>query len=418
MTWRSLWSVWRAKSGISPKVKDDYAAIMSEAVRSGVNADPDVKKALLEFIKPFAFDQYKGLDGYVWAIRIPPMFVQWLSEERKKKITKKDLVFPRVTARDASLFTEAYSTKPSVQAHVRLAIIKFGKYILSEGVVTAYPFGGLKVSMPKKTRRTIFYNEGMLDDFYNVLLFNSERYYTLFFRLMIQTGLKPINLYYLTCGDIEYGKPQTDALDRTFYPILALKMYQREKRKIKEEVYRNKPPEAVYISESLKDDIKTWCDEKNLTGAGYLFKDFVILSAYDTFIRRRRKNSTIRGRLKFKDTKYIWYGLRETWAAVIYAITENTQNLIDLGGWESEKIHPTGDNASMRSCEALSIAKKWEIYLPPDKRDEILDIKGKCERNEAERVPGAPVGSMEEFDIINDIVEKLEKQLGELKRRR
>lgn len=397
MAWRSLWSVWRAKSGISPKVKDDYAAIMSEAVRSGVNADPDVKKVLLEFIKPFAFDQYKGLNGYVWAIRIPPMFVQWLSEERKKKITNKDLVFPKVTARDASLFAEAYSTKTSVQAHVRLAIIKFGKYILSESIVTTYPFGGLKVSMPK-TRRTILYNEGMLDDFYNVLLFNAERYYTLFFRLMIQTGLKPINLYYLTCGDIEYDKPQTDALDRTFYPIFALKMYQREKRKIKEEVYRNMPPEAVYISESLKNDIKTWCDEKNLTGTGYLFKDFVNLDAYDTFIRRRRKSPTIREWLKFKDTKYIWYGLRDTWASVIYAIT--------------------GNSASMKSCEALSIAKKWEIYLPPDKRDEILDIQGRCERNEAERVPGGPTISTEGFDAIKDLVEKLEKQLGELKRRR
>lgn len=33
----------------------------------------------------------------------------------------------------------------------------------------------------------------------------------------------------------------------------------------------------------------------------------------------------------------------------------------------------------MKSCETLSIAKKWEIYLPPDKRDEILDIQGRCE---------------------------------------
>lgn len=320
-------------------------------------------------------------------------------------------------ARDASLFADAYSTKTSVQAHVRSAIIKFGKYILSEGVVTTYPFGGLKVSMPK-TRRTILYNEGMLDEFYNVLLFNAERYYTLFFRLMIQTGLKPINLYYLACGDIEYDKPQTDALDRTFYPIFALKMYQREKRKIKEEVYRKMPPEAVYISESLKNDIKTWCDEKNLTGTGYLFKDFVILDAYATYIRRRRKNPTIRERLKFKDTKYIWYGLRDTWASVIYALTGSTEYLVDLGGWESEKIPLAVYNASMKSCEAMSIAKKWEIYLPPDKRDEILDIQGRCERKEIERVPGAPTISTEEFDAINALVEKLEKQLVELKKRR
>ncbi|GFO96397.1 hypothetical protein ig2599ANME_0586 [groundwater metagenome] len=72
----------------------------------------------------------------------------------------------------------------------------------------------------------------------------------------------------------------------------------------------------------------------------------------------------------------------------------------------------------MKSCEALSIAKKWEIYLPPDKRDEILDIQGRCDRKEAERVPGAPTISTEEFDAINALVEKLEKQLAELKRSR
>ncbi len=69
-------------------------------------------------------------------------------------------------------------------------------------------------------------------------------------------------------------------------------------------------------------------------------------------------------------------------------------------------------------ASTLSIAKKWEIYMPPDKRDEILDLLGRCERNEAERVPGAPTISTEGFDAIEALVEKLEKQLGELKRRR
>ncbi len=69
-------------------------------------------------------------------------------------------------------------------------------------------------------------------------------------------------------------------------------------------------------------------------------------------------------------------------------------------------------------ASTLSIAKKWEIYLPPDKRDEILDLQGRCERNEVERVPGAPTVTTEGFNAIEGLVEKLEKQLAELKRRR
>ncbi len=72
----------------------------------------------------------------------------------------------------------------------------------------------------------------------------------------------------------------------------------------------------------------------------------------------------------------------------------------------------------MKSYDALSIAKKWEIYLPPDKREEILDIQGRCERKEIERVSGAPTGGTEEFDAINALVEKLENQLAEIKRHR
>ena len=415
MSWKEIYTDARIKYGRAPLIKDDYYRIMSEAVKTSVNADPKLKEALLTFLKPYAFSEYKAASTYKWASIIPPMFVQWLSDERKKKVTFNDMEPPNITPEDAVFFTEQYSESPFVQAQVRSYLIKFGKFLVSRYHISRYPFGDMKVDMPL-VRRTIIYNEEMIDDFYNVLLFGAAGYITLFFRLLMQTGQRPGHIYYLTCGDIEYDKPQKDALDRTFYPIFIRKMLDREKRKIKETVFKKVPPEVVYISESLKNDIVKWCDENDLTGKGYIFKDFVTLDNYDTFVRRRRQSPDIASRLKHKDIKYILYGARHTWTSVMYAITRDIGDLIDLGGWTGANIPLTVYRVSMKSCEALSIAKKWEIYLPPDKRDEILDLQTRCERKEEEPVPGAPTVSTEELDNVMAIIAKLQKKIEALEK--
>lgn len=414
--WREIYAETREKLAISPHTKDDFYKIMSEAVRTRLNADTKVKEMFITFLK-YALREYKSTDGYRWASILPATFVQWLSEVRKKEITLSDLDSPNLTTEDAVYFTEEYSTSVFVQAHVRAALIKFGKFLEPRGYISKYPFIDMKVEMPR-ARRTIIYNEAMLDDFYNTVLFGAEQYYTLFFRIMLQTGLRPLNVYFLACGDIEYDKPQQDALDRTYYPIFIRKVAEREKMKVKEAVFKKVPPEVCYISESLKNDIVKWCGDNKLSGKGYLFKGFANLDAYDTFVRRRRESPTIASRLKFKDTRYIWYGLRDTWTSVIYALTKDPGDLIDLGGWASANIPLTVYRVSMKSCEALRIARKYEIYLPSDKRDEILDIQGRCERREPEHVPGAPVITKADLENIMSMVTKLETQLSDERQKR
>lgn len=415
--WKDLYTKYREMLKITPRIKDDYARIMTEAVKSGVNADAAVKDALTAFIRPYAFSVYKSAQSYRWATIIPAMFVQWLSEQKNKKISLSDL--NEIDFKDGIFFAEEYSEKPSVQAQVASYLRKFGTFLLIDSatrkVIRSSPFIGLKVDMPE-SGRVIVYNDAKLEDFYNVILFGTEKYYTLFFRAMLQTGMRPYHLYFLTCGDIEYDNPQKDALGRTFYPVFARSMVDREKRKIKEAVFKKLPPDVIYISESLKNDIVAWCEEKRLAGSGYVFKDFVNLRQYDSTARRRRLNPTIRARLKSKDTKYIFYGLRHTWTSVMWAITNNIGDLIDLGGWKGGKIPLTTYRASMKSCEALNIAKKWEIYLPPDRRDEILDLQTRCELGEEKT--GAPAISVQEFEAMKKMVDVLSKRVEELTKQR
>ena len=414
MTWKELYSETREEVGIKPvKTKDDLYQIMSEAVNKKVNADARLKTALTTFLKPYAFTEYKSAQSYKWAAIIPPTFIQWLAETRGKEITFDDLEPPNISPEDAAFFAGDYSASAAVQGQVRSALIKFGKFITSRYYVNRYPFSDLKVAMPK-TKRTIVYSEERLHEFFNIILLGSPEYYTLFWRLLLQTGLRPLHAYSISCGDIEFDKPQEDALGRTFYPIFIHDVLTREKHKVKETVYKKVPPVVTFISESLKKDIIEWCRKNNLTGEGYIFKDFFVLDAATTFIERRRKSEKIAHLLKYKPSQYIQYGLRHTWSSVLYAITSDVGVLIDLGGWGAAGVPLEHYRISMKAREALDIAKKWEMYIPPDKKDKVEAIERIVKEIE---VPGAPV-TVEAVDELKALLTTLQTQLQDERRER
>jgi len=414
MAWKELYSEARVESGITPvRTKDDIQKIMAGAVKTKVNADERLKTALLTFLKPYAFTEYKSAQSYMWAATIPATFIQWLAETRGKQITFDDLEPPNLSPDDAAYFAADYSGSMMVQAQARASLIKFAKFCTSRYYIDKYPFIDLKVAMPK-TKRTIVYSDERLHEFYDIILFGVPEHYTLFWRLLLQTGLRPLHAYALSCGDIGYDKPEEDALERTFYPIYAMDALTREKLKIKEIVYKKMPPEITFISESLKEDILGWCRKNKLTGDGYIFKGFFELKSITYMITRRRKKETIAARLKYKPSEYILYGLRHTWSSVLFAITKDVGDLMDLGGWGGAGIPLKHYRVSMKSRAALDIAKKWEIFIPPDKKDEVDAL----ERIEKEiEVPGVPV-TVEAMDELKTLLTTLQAQLDQERRMR
>lgn len=434
MVWRDLWVEAKARSGIKPKIKDDYAKIMAESVRTAVNADEEVKRILLSYIRTRAFEEYKSAATYQWAAILPAMFIQWLAEIRKKEITLKDLNPPKTSRDDADEFAKEYASTPAkgykakkskyVMALVRSHLISFGKYLEEKGYpdIVKYPFTGLKTKMPR-TRRVLVYSNDELNEFYNIVLFGSGPHITLFVKLIIQTGVRPLHGYYITCGDIG-DKPFKDAFDRTYYQISARQILEREKMKIGEEVRRKFPPDFVYISESLRNEIIDWCKSNKLSSTGYIFKDFKLLESYDEHIRSRRNKPYIKSRLKSKK-KYLLVGLRHTWASVIYSVTGgDVGELMDLGGWADDATVLKVYRSSMDESEAFKIAKNWEMYLPPGKKEKIERIQAGLVKKEETEVT-IPT---EELDKLWEVLEKqaeerkkdkedYEKRIKELEKR-
>ena len=76
------------------------------------------------------------------------------SETRGKEITFDDLEPQNTSPEDVAYFAADYSSGDAVQAQLRSALIKFGKFITARYYVNRYPFSDLKVAMPK-TYRTI-----------------------------------------------------------------------------------------------------------------------------------------------------------------------------------------------------------------------------------------------------------------------
>lgn len=406
--WKSLYSNARIKLQIVPKIKEDYYKIMSEAVKQ-INADEQVKSALMQYFV-VSLKTYKSWQSYDPAIRYPAMFVQWLSERENKKITIKDLERPvpgakiryGITSADGTSFAVAVSDSEYTRAQARSYIIGFGKFLDIQRYVTSNPFTGLKVDMPSSPGAITVYKTEELKEFFNNILFGAKQYHTLAARLMLQTGLRPKHFYYLTCGDIE-DKPVTDALDRTFYRISALKVLDREKKKIGEEVYKKYPPTFVYISAGLRDDILKWCNENKLTSKGYIFKDFVSLDAYDTFVRRRREALKAKNLIK-SEKDYILYGLRHTWSAVMYTIG-GIKTLTAMGGWTNDKVALDTYAEDMDEKKALKIIKDWEIYVIPEHKSKIERIQREFE----EQVPGAPVAGADLMAVIDDLTRRIQQ---------
>lgn len=412
--WNDLYSKSRIESGIMPvSTKDDFYTIMSAGIQKHVDADRELKEAMLLFLKPYAFKEEKSADAYKWMAIYPAMFIQWLAQRKGKSITLKDLEYPNLTPEIGDLFTQDNSESENVRAHIRSSMIKFLKFLTERHLVIKYPFPGFKVDMPKSVR-VVVYNLKNLDEFYNRILLDKEEYYTLFFRLLLQTGSRPGQINNIRLEDI--GKnPTEDALGRKFYPIFTLKLLTREKKIIKEVVYKKMPAEVVYISESLRNDLLAWSSKKSLKPESYIFLSSVGLGAIQEGVRRTAKR--LASKLSNKPGFYILYGLRHTWASVVYHVTGfNIKYLQTAGGWEGVGIPLGTYTALMNECEAVDIVKKWDIFVPVDSRERIQDIQRRCEGKEAELIPARPTTTTE-LESLRKMVEDLQKQIAEIKRR-
>ncbi len=448
--YKELWAYAQYISGVTPVVtKGDYRKIAVEAVNY-VNANEAVRNQLLDFIETEAFTSMQSMSGYRMMTQISISFVQWLSEQKGYEITLEDLDFeskrnPRgITASTGQRFVNDYVLEKSPklgepairsetsQAHVRSGLIKFFKFLEIRGKIEKYSMLGMKIGMERKIN-PIVYNISDLDELFNKIISGKPAYYSLFMRLLLQTGSRPGQIYPIKCRDIDVGGvPTKDALGRDFYPINPKKILEEAKKRRGEKVEKKYAPGTAMISARLKNDLEAWCKSNNLSPNDPIFEKFIQLTGIQEGIRNKvyihsgykkvadrwvEDKTRMKG-LTHDPDYYTLYGLRHTWASVIYNITKDVKYVTTSGGWASGSSVPMDVYVQSRAkADVLEIVKKWEIYIDPEYKGDVE----KVEKEKELAAPGAGIGAdkmkaLEESNIeLRKMIEALAKKIEEKK---
>lgn len=461
-SYKELWEFAQDISGISPvTTKVDLRKIAVEAVNY-VNADDDVKQYLLKYIKIHAFETMQSTSGYSQMVRFALFFVQWLSERRGYEITRKDLNPYDVTQNPKGItftwgkeFVADYvPEKSGVQsktsmAAIRNTLIKLFKYLEMERFTIGYSMLGLITDMPRGSW-VVAYNIPELDEMFNKIIMGKPVYYSLFMRLLLQVGSRPGHAFPIKCKHMEEFKtPVKDALGRNFYYINTQRILQDEKTGRGEEITKKFPAGGTavrgagtaLISERLRNDLIAWCKSRNNQPSDYIFQKFIslegiqggiadrvhILSGYKIVNDRWVKDPARQKILSHDIDFYSLYGLRHTWTSVLYFIPSTEQDALDYlrpaGGWAPDStVAVSSYKQYMNREDALAIAQKYEIYIPPRWEKDIETIRKGEEKKE---IPGVVIGAeglkkLEEtqkllIDQLNTMAKKIEELEGKKK---
>jgi integrase/predicted HTH domain antitoxin len=448
-SYRDIWSFAQDITGVSPVVtKGDYRKIAVEAVNY-VNANEPVKNQLLDFIETDAFTSMQSMSGYRMMAQIPISFVQWLSDTRGREITLEDLDFetkhnPKgITASMGQRFVNDYvpekSPRPgepairseTSQAHVRAALIKFFKFLEIQGKIEKYPMLGMKIGMERKINPVV-YNINDLDEIFNKIISGKPAYYSLFMRLLLQIGSRPGQIFSIKCKDLEFGTATKDAFGRDFYPINPKKILEEEKGRRGEKVQKKYAPGTAMISARLKNDLEVWCKSNNISPNDAIFEKFIqlggiqegirarthILSGYKKVEDRWVEDKTRMKALSHDPDYYSLYGLRHTWASVIYNITKDVKYVTTSGGWASGSSVPVDVYVQSRAkSDVMDIAKKWEIYIDPEYKADVEKVEKEKEKEAPAAMGAVELKKLEDtqkllIDQLNAMAKKIEELEG------
>jgi len=195
-----------------------------------------------------------------------------------------------------------------------------------------------------------------------------------------------------------------------------------------EKVKKKYAPGTALISARLKNDLEAWCKINNLSSSDAIFEKFIqlggiqegirnkahILSGYKKVADRWVEDKTRMKVLTHDPGYYILYGLRHTWASVIYNITKDVKYVTTSGGWASGSSVPMDVYVQSRAkADVMEIAKKWEIYIDPEYKGDVEKVEKEKEKELAP--PGAAMGA-EQLKQLEDTQKLLIEQLNAMRK--
>jgi len=393
---------------LSPKKMQIYMLeAQAELDRISNMVTPELLEALEGYLLYTAPTNYKSVDTLrKKVLRYILRFVEFLHERRGKPLSIEDFDISKLKDFHIRMFLDKEAESDYVKRLINTYIHVFGKWLEDNGYIHKFP--KVKVEVPEAPPEVRYERKigkprrlHELERIFDVVSTYMPKVppervpiYDYFFRLLLQTGLRPIHALSLRVEDFEKDNVEwvEDVWGREFVKINFFRVLEREKKIMGTAISRKKRPAPyIHISHNLYKRIYDYVVEQ-----GWDYDDYICPIPMRTLQRRCEVIAKVTGISDFS-----MYDFRDTWASVIYnASGHDVSLLVELGGWKSASIPVDVYARSMAPSEAIEIAKKFEIYLP-------LVIKEVVESIEA----GEVIATRE----MREMIERLKKEIEELR---
>ena len=343
-------------------------------------------------------------------------FIEFLAKRRGRAIDVDDLDISKLKGADIQLFLSRKTKSKHMQRYIYNYINVFGKWLEEEGYVQKFP--KIKIVIPKappevRAERKLGKPRRLeeLDRIFSVVSMPMPKVprerlpiYRYFFKFLLQTGLRPAHALLFKVGDFSEENVEwvEDVWGRMFVKLPSFRIVEREKKERGEIITKKVPAPYVFISESLYNEIFSYCVEE----MGWDYDDYICPIPLNTLQKRAMFVAEATG---IKD--FSLYDFRDTWASVIYNCSGYDVSLIvEMGGWSSSQIPVDIYARTMRPSEAIEIARRYEIFLP-------VTIREKVEAIEAGKKITITAEDLERRDkLIQELMKKVEELRKELER--
>jgi integrase len=379
----------------------------------------ELREILTGYLLVVAKMNYKAITSL--RMRVLPditLFIEFLARKKKATLIVDDLDLTKLKSHTIIEYLKKRTDSPPVQRVINSFISVFGRWLEREGYISKFAY--VKIPKPDKPpSRLVDLEVGKprkleeLDKIFSAVDMPTPRVvkerlpqYRYFAQLMLISGLRPKHLCLLKVGDLESTDIVKDVFGREYVVIDSYDAVKREKEARGEMIRKKKPAPYVYIYKPLHEEIQNYC----LITKGWDGDDPINPIPYRSLETRMGKIGEITG---IED--FVWYDLRNTWASVIYNATapKGPIALVELGGWSSSQIAVDVYVKAIDSLEAVSIAKKYYIFIPPIYKIEVDRI---LKAKPVEVTPEAMDEMSSRIKILEGTLEKMARKIEELKK--
>jgi len=231
------------------------------------------------------------------------------------------------------------------------------------------------------------------------LLLGLDPQYRVYFRYLLQTGLRPKHAVRLRLADLLISDAQQERPDCTnekFHRLPARSFFLAYNVRNKKKTSSLKGvPEYAYVSDDVYRELVRLGQEqleknkldpafaaefptlKKQREATYVWPEKTP-DAYKTTIDARRKNYEKWDLTEDLKEKLIPYSMRKTWATVVYYCTgKDIKRVAEMGGWAKPDIPFSTYIQSMSEDDAYQIKTHCKIFVPPDCETAFEEMQGR-----------------------------------------